>query len=187
MLIMITNKEILCQLVTNMILKAELTFKIMICNQETENIQLCSVNNNTIYLKMLKIFQTSTTTINKETFYPLVINTTHRAELTFKTMTCNQEMENIQLCSVNKNIAIIYQKTLKISLMLTMIINKETLFPPVINTTHRTKLTIKIMQCNQEMENILLCLMKKKTKKLINIRNTINIIIKPLKMNKNFK
>jgi hypothetical protein len=92
---------------------------------------------------MLKIFQTSTTTINKETFYPLVINTTHRAELTFKTMTCNQEMENIQLCSVNNNT--IYLKMLKIFQILIMITNREMFYQQDTNTILKVKLTFKIM------------------------------------------
>jgi len=66
MLIMITNKETLFQLVINMIHKANPISKIKIFNQLV-NIQLCLVSNNTFYQKMHKIFQMLTTIINKET------------------------------------------------------------------------------------------------------------------------
>ena len=124
MLTMITNKETWSQLVINMILKIKLTTKMLLCNQEMEDTQLCSVNRNIIYQKMLKTFQTQIMIINKEMFFQLDTSTIHRAKLIIKTQLCNQEMVNIQLCSVNRNIT--YQRMLRIYLMSITTTNKET-------------------------------------------------------------
>jgi len=182
--IMITNKETFFQLVTNMIHKAKLILKIKICNQIV-NIQLCLVSNNTFYLKMHKIFQMLTMIINKEMLFLQDTNTTHKARLTFKIMLFHQ-IANIQLCSVNKRIAMFYQKTHKISQIQIMIINREIHYQLVTNMIHRAKHISKIKICNQ-IVSIQLCSMKKKTRRLTSINITINIITRMLKMNKKFK
>lgn len=187
-LITITNRETFYQLAINMTHRAKLISKMLPCNQVIViDIQLCSVNNNTFYQKMLKIFQTLITIINKETFYQLDINTIHKVKLIFK-ITIWHQIANTQLCLVNKKTAIIYQKMLKISQMLITITNRETFFPLVINMTHKAKLILKMLLCNQVIvTDIQLCSTKKKTKKLTSINITINTIIRRSKMNKKFK
>ena len=158
----------------------------MICNQII-SIQLCSVNNNTFYLKMLKIFQILTTIINRETLFQQGTNTILKAKLTLKIMIFKQ-IANTQLCLVNKKAAMFYQKTHKIYQMLITITNKETLLQLAINMTHKAKLISKTLLCNQVIvTDIQLCSTKKKTKKPTSINITINTIIQMLKMNKKFK
>jgi len=82
-----------------------------------------SNNKSMTYQKMQEIYQMLTTIINKEMFYLLDTNMTHRVKLISRMQLSNQETVNIQLCSLNKNIT--FQKMLKTSLMLIMIINKE--------------------------------------------------------------
>jgi hypothetical protein len=95
MLTMITNREMLFQQVINMTHKAKLISKITQCNQEiAADIQLCLVNNNMFYLKMLKISQMLTTITNREMLFQQDTNTILKARLTFRIMLCNQEMEN---------------------------------------------------------------------------------------------
>jgi hypothetical protein len=188
-LTIIINKEMFFQLVISTIHKVKLILKMLPCNPEIAiGIQLCLVNNNIIYLKMLKIFQILTTIINKETYCQLDTNTTHKVKLTFKITICNQEMENTLLCLVNKRTPMIYQKMLKIFQILTTIINREMFFPPVISTIHKVKLILRMLPCSQEITiGIQLCLMKKKTKRVISISIIINTITRILKMIKKFK
>ena len=183
-LIMITNKETFFQLATNMIHKAKPISKTMICNQIV-NIQLCLVNNNTFYLKMLKIFQTLIMIINKETCFQQDTNTILKVKLTFRIMIWHQ-IANIQLCLVNKKTAMFYQKTHKIFQTLITITNRETFFQLVTNTTHKAKHISKTMIFNQ-IVSIQLCLTKKKKRSLTSISITINTIIRVFKMNKKFK
>lgn len=183
-LIMITNKETSSQLATNMIHKAKPISKTMICNQIV-NIQLCLVNNNTFYLKMLKIFQTLIMIINKETCFQQDTNTILKVKLTFRIMIWHQ-IANIQLCLVNKKTAMFYQKTHKIFQTLITITNRETLFQLVTNMTHKAKHISKTMIFNQ-IVSIQLCLTKKKKRSLTSISITINTIIRVFKMNKKFK
>jgi hypothetical protein len=127
------------------------------------------------------------TITNKEMLFLLDTITTHKVKLTIRIMLCNQEMENIQLCLVNKKINMTYQKMHKISQTLPTIINREMFFQLVTITTHKVKLTSKTMLCNQEMENIQLCLMKRKIRRNTSINTIINTITKKYKMTKIFK
>jgi len=130
MLITITNKETLLQLAINMTHKAKLISKTLLCNQViVTDIQLCLINNNTFYHKMLKIWhqiaKTQLTLVNKKTaiiyqkmhkisqmlmtitnrvtFLLLVINMTLKAKLILKMLQCNQVIvTDIQLCSTKK-------------------------------------------------------------------------------------
>ena len=156
----------------------------MICNQII-SIQLCSVNNNTFFLKMLKIFQIRTTIINRETWFQQDTNTILKAKLTLKIMIFKQTA-NIQWCLVNKKAAMFYQKTHKISQTLMTIANRATLFQLVTTTILKVKHISKIMICNQ-IVNIQLCSVKKKTKSLTSISIIINTIITMFKTNQKFK
>jgi len=180
----ITNKETFFQLVTITIHKAKLISKTMICNQIV-NIQSCLVNNNTFYLKMLKIFQILIMITNREMFYQQDTNTILKVKLTFKIMIWHQ-IANIQLCLANKKTAMFYQKTLKIFQTLIMITNKEMFFQRVTIMIHKAKHISRIMIFNQTV-NIQLCSMKKKKRSLINISIIINTVMITLSMIKKFK
>jgi len=183
-LIMITNKETFFQLATNMIHKAKLISKTMIFNQIV-NIQSCLVNNNTFYLKTLKIFQILTMITNKEMFFQLDTTMILKVKLTFRIMIWHQ-IANIQLCLVNKKTAMFYQKMLKIYQTLIMITNREMFFQQVTIMIHKAKHISKTMIFNQ-IVNIQLCSMNKKKRSLINISITINTIVRALTMIKKFK
>lgn len=127
MLTTITNKETHFQLVINTIHKVKPISKTMQCNLVIQiDTQLCFLNKNTIYLKMLKISQMLIMIINREILFQQDINMTHRAKLTFKIMQCNQETAiDILLCFLNKKQNMIFLKMRKTYLMLIMIISKE--------------------------------------------------------------
>ena len=156
----------------------------MICNQII-SIQLCSVNNNMFYLKMLKIFQILTTIINRETLFQQDTNTILKAKLTLKIMIFKQ-IANTQLCLVNKKAAMFYQKTHKIFQTLMTIANRAMLFQLVTTTILKVKHISKIMICNQ-IVSIQLCSVKKKIKSLTSISIIINTIITMLRTNRKFK
>ena len=109
------------QLDTSMIHKAKLIIKTQLCNQEMVNTQLCLVNRNTTYLRMLRIYLMSTTTTNKETWFQQVINMIHRVKLIIKMQLCNQEMVNIQLCLVKKKIKNLINTSITTSIIIQMI------------------------------------------------------------------
>lgn len=154
MLITLTNKEMFFQQATNMTHKVKLTSKMLLCNQETERTQLCSlkVNKDTSFQKMLRTYQTSTMITNKEMFSPLDINMVLKVKHISKITQCNQEMESIQLCSLKINTS--FQRMLKTYLTLTTITNKEMFSQQVTSMIHKAKPISRITQCNQEMENI---------------------------------
>lgn len=109
------------QLDTSMIHKAKLIIKTQLCNQEMVNTQLCLVNRNTTYQRMLRIYLMSTTTTNKETWFQQVINMIHRVKLIIKMQLCNQEMVNIQLCLVKKKIKNLINTSITTSIIIQMI------------------------------------------------------------------
>jgi hypothetical protein len=118
---------------------------------------LLKVNQDIIFLKMLRIYQILTTIINREMFFQLDINMVHKAKLILKMLLCNLEIvTDIQLCSLNTSMT--FQRTPKTYLTPTTITNREMFFQQVTSTTHRAKLTSKITLCNQEIAtDIQLC------------------------------
>jgi hypothetical protein len=137
------------------------------------------------YQKMPETSLMLITITSKEMFFPQVITMIHKAKLIPRIMPCNQAMESTQLCSHKVKKDMIFQKMLETSQTLTMITNREMFFQVDISMTHKAKLISKIMLCNQEMENIQLCLMKRKIRRNTSISIIINIITKKFKMTKN--
>ena len=142
-----------------------------------------------ISLKMLVIYQMLTMITNKEMFFQQGISMIHKVKLTLRTLLCNQETENTQSFLWHRaNLSTISQRTLRTFQIPTIIINKEMFFLQVTTTAHKVKLTLKITPCNQEIAiGIQLCLMKKKTRRVISISIIINTITRMLKMIKKFK
>jgi len=118
-LIMTTNKEMSSQLVINMILKAKLISKMLLCNQVmAEDIQLCSPNINTTFQRTPKTYQILTMITNRETFYQQVTITILKAKLTSRTLLCNQVMvEDTQLCLTNRKQQLKQKKMKKTAVM----------------------------------------------------------------------
>jgi hypothetical protein len=110
---------------------------------------LLKVNQDIIFLKMLRIYQILTTIINREMFFQLDINMVHKAKPILKMLLFNQEIvTDIQLCSLNTSTT--SQRTPKTYQTPTTITNREMFFQQVTSTIHRAKLTSKITLCNQE-------------------------------------
>ena len=144
-----------------------------------------TICHNMIFLINLVIFQTLVFQNNKEMLMQLLLEvhkTLMFSKILLKTPTGLVEF------LLNRKVHMIYQKMLKIFQILTTIINKEMFFQLVISTIHKVKLILRMLPSNQEIAiGIQLCLMKKKTRRVISISIIINTITRMLKMIKKFK
>jgi len=74
---------------------------------------------------------------------------------------CNQVMASTQLCSLKVNQDMIFQRMLEICQTLITTISREMFYLPDTSMTHKAKLTLKTMLCNQETATgIQLCSLK---------------------------
>lgn len=98
---------------------------------------------------MLETIQTLTTITNKEMSIQLDTNMIHRTKPITKMLPCNQVMASTQLCSLKVNQDMIFQRMLRTYLTLIITTNREMFYLLDTSMTHKAKLTLKTMLCNQ--------------------------------------
>lgn len=104
---------------------------------------------NTTYQRMLETIQTLTTITNKEMSIQLDTNMIRRTKPITKMLPCNQVMASTQLCSLKVNQDMIFQRMLRTYLTLIITTNREMFYLLDTSMTHKAKLTLKTMLCNQ--------------------------------------